>query len=135
MPFSLCNAHATFQRLMDAVLAGLQWTMCLVYIDDVVIMGKNFPDHLNNLQRMFQHLQESGLKLQPAKCTLFKQTGTFCATSSFQKTLLLIPTRQVRLHPGLSLSAGVMYSSSLAWQITTGSSSPDFPILQSLSTD
>ena len=40
MPFGLCNA--TFQRLMDMVLAGVKWSSCLVYIDDSVIMNKTF---------------------------------------------------------------------------------------------
>ena len=44
MPFGLCNAPATFQRLMDMVLAGVKWSICLVYIDDIVIMGKTFLD-------------------------------------------------------------------------------------------
>ena len=42
MPFGLCNAPATFQRLMDVVLCGLQWTTCLVYLDDIIVMGRTF---------------------------------------------------------------------------------------------
>ena len=49
MPFGMCNAPATFQRLMDLVLAGLQWSHCLVYLDDVIILGQTFPEHLDNL--------------------------------------------------------------------------------------
>jgi hypothetical protein len=41
LPFGLCNGPTTFQRLMDLVLAGLHWSNCLVYIDDVMIVGKN----------------------------------------------------------------------------------------------
>ena len=76
MPFGLCNAPATFQRLMDAVLAGLHWSSCLVYIDDVVIPGKTFLEHLAYLLRVFQRLREAGLKLKPPKCHLcLKEVG------------------------------------------------------------
>ena len=68
MPFGLCNAPATFQRLMDAVLAGLQWSSCLVYLDDLVIPGKTFLEHLAHLRNVFQRLREAGLKLKPSKC-------------------------------------------------------------------
>ena len=68
IPFGLCNAPATFQRLMDMVLAGMQWKSCLVYLDDVIIVGKTFQDHLCNLREVFQRLRDAGLKLKPAKC-------------------------------------------------------------------
>ena len=70
MPFGLCNAPATFQRLMDAVLAGLQWSSCLVYLDDLIIPGKTFLEHLAHLREVFQRLREAGLKLKPNKCNL-----------------------------------------------------------------
>ena len=50
---SSCNAPTTFQRLMDAVLAGLQWINCLVYLDDVVIIRRSFKEHLSNLRNVF----------------------------------------------------------------------------------
>ena len=53
MPFELCNAPATFQRLMDLVLSGLQWSNCLVYIDDIMIKGKTFQEHLKNMEQVF----------------------------------------------------------------------------------
>ena len=72
MPFGLCNAPATFQRLMDLVLAGLQWSHCLVYIDDIIILGRDFADHISNLDRVFQRIQEAGLKLKPRKCAFLQ---------------------------------------------------------------
>ena len=41
LPFGLCNAPATYERLMETVLAGLQWDICLIYIDDIIEYGKN----------------------------------------------------------------------------------------------
>ena len=68
MPFGLCNAPATFQRLMDAVLAGLKWSSCLVYLDDIIVPGATFEAHLANLCAVFDRLKEAGLKLKPRKC-------------------------------------------------------------------
>lgn len=37
MPFSLCNAPATFERLMECVLRDLKWNICILYLDDAII--------------------------------------------------------------------------------------------------
>jgi len=50
MPFGLCNAPATFQRLMGRVLKGLVNDKCMVYLDDILVMGWDFAEHLLNLQ-------------------------------------------------------------------------------------
>ncbi|KAG1927529.1 interleukin-1 receptor accessory protein-like 1-A [Pimephales promelas] len=52
MPFGLCNAPATFQRLMDRVLAGLQWETCLVYLDDIIVLAKDVPEMLQRLSQV-----------------------------------------------------------------------------------
>ena len=73
MPFGLCNAPAMFQRLMDLLLAGLLWEACLVYIDDVIIIGNDFQSHLCNISAVLSHLQDGGLKVNPSKCHFFKK--------------------------------------------------------------
>ena len=77
MHFGLCNAPATFQRLMDRVLSGLQWRVCLVYLDDVIVVGKTFEDHLQHPKDVFHRLRLAGLKLQPPKCAFCKERVEF----------------------------------------------------------
>ena len=81
MPFGLCNAPATFQRLMNSVLAGLPWNSCLVYLDDIIVTGRTFPNHLDNLSQVFQRIREAGLKLQPSKCALCSFLGHIVSPS------------------------------------------------------
>ena len=77
MPFGLRNAPATFQHLMDTILAGLQWTNCLVYLDDIIILGKTFQEHLCNLRAVFDQIRSANLKLKPRKCILCRQSVQF----------------------------------------------------------
>ena len=72
MPFGLCNAPATFQRLMQAVLAGLEGQTCFVYIDDILVCSRTFDDHLLHLKQVFERLRKAGLKLKPKKCVFLK---------------------------------------------------------------
>ena len=73
MPFGLCNAPATFERLMDRVLCGMRWSHCLVYLDDVISFGRTVPEALLRLEEVLARLSEFGLQLKAKKCT-FMQT-------------------------------------------------------------
>ena len=44
MPFGLCTAPSTFARLMELALKGLHWQICLIYLDDVIVMGRTFEE-------------------------------------------------------------------------------------------
>ena len=73
MPFGLCNAPATFERLMERVLKGHIGNRCLVYLDDIVIYGRTFQETLDNLDEVLTRLQSAGLQCKPAKCSLFRR--------------------------------------------------------------
>ena len=73
MPFGLCNAPATFERLMEVLLAGLNWKRCLIYIDDLLIFGATYQACLANLQEVLSKLKEANLKVKPKKCFLFQE--------------------------------------------------------------
>ena len=68
LPFGMCNAPATFQRLMNKVLGRMRWEMAMVYLDDVVIFSRNFTEHLRHLEAVFQALLSANLKVKPQKC-------------------------------------------------------------------
>ena len=68
MPFGLCNAPATFQRLMDHTLGSLKWNAALVFLDDTLALGKTFEEHNRNLESIFRTFLEAGLTLKPSKC-------------------------------------------------------------------
>ena len=74
MPFGLTNAPATFQRLMDTVLRGLQWEKCLVCLDDIIVFGPTFDETLENLRCVSQRLKAAGLKLKASKCHWFQRS-------------------------------------------------------------
>ena len=73
LPFGLCSAPETFERLVEFVLAGLIGTSCLVYLDDILIFSRTFEEHLVRLCEVLCRLKDAGLKIKPSKCFLFRE--------------------------------------------------------------
>ena len=71
MLYGLCNAPATFQRLMQNCLGELNLTYALIYLDDVIVYSRMEKEHLTHLRAVFERFRESGLKLKPSKCNFF----------------------------------------------------------------
>jgi len=70
-PFGLCNAGATFQRLMDVGMSGLHFYVCLIYLDDIIVFSQTTHQHFERLSLVLEWLRSAGLKLKPQKCLLF----------------------------------------------------------------
>lgn len=73
MPFGLRNAPATFQRLMDHVLTGLQGIELFVYLDDIVLYASSLREHEIKFEKLAARLREANLKLQPDKCEFLRR--------------------------------------------------------------
>ncbi|KAI3370527.1 hypothetical protein L3Q82_025289 [Scortum barcoo] len=77
MPFGLCNAPATFERLMERVLADIPRDRCVVYLDDLLAHAADFDSALANLRDVFFAIRKAGLRLHPRKCHLFRRETSF----------------------------------------------------------
>ena len=88
MPFGLCNAPPTFQRLMQNCSGELNLTYCLIYLDDVIVFSDTPEEHLRRMRVVFDHLCEHGLKLKLSKCEVFKSEINYLAHHVSQKGVL-----------------------------------------------
>lgn len=70
LPFGLTGSPGTFERFMDGLLKRLPNEVGLVYLDDILVKGNTFADHLANLEAVFDCLLRENLKLSPKKCNL-----------------------------------------------------------------
>ena len=68
MPFGLCNAPATFQRLMDAVILPEYRDFIETYIDDLMTHSMTFEDHIKHLDILFKQLRKHKLVVKLTKC-------------------------------------------------------------------
>ncbi|XP_043112873.1 uncharacterized protein LOC122357538 [Puntigrus tetrazona] len=77
MPFGLCNAPATFQRLMQTIMSDLVFQTLLVYLDDLLVYSSTFEGHLVRLEAVLQRLREAGLKVKVEKCHFLQSEVKF----------------------------------------------------------
>ena len=93
MPFGLCNAPATFQRLMDRVYKGIAWKFVVVYLDDTNVYSKTFEDHLDHLKIVFQRIRDAGLKLNLDKCNFWMKSLPFLGHTISSKGIAPDPAK------------------------------------------
>ena len=77
MPFGLCNAPATFQRLMQSAMSPLIFRILLVYLDDLLVYSETYEKHLESLELVFCQLRQLGVKLKPSKCDFLQEEIAF----------------------------------------------------------
>ena len=73
MAFGLCNAPATFQRLMQTAFREELFNVLLCYLDDLLVFSPTISEHIRRLDIVFTRLSEYGLKLELRKCDFFKR--------------------------------------------------------------
>ena len=77
MPFGLCNAPGTFERLMETVLRGMQWERAVLYLDDIIVFSHDVQQHMLRLEEVFQRLKDANLTLKASKCKFLQQRVEF----------------------------------------------------------
>jgi len=77
MPFRLKNASATYQRLMDKVLAPMIGRNVQAYVDDMVVTSQQREQHVADLEELFTTIAKCRLKLNLEKCAFGVEAGKF----------------------------------------------------------
>jgi len=77
MPFGLKNAGATYQRLMDRVLAPMLGRNVQAYVDDMVVTSPEASKNVADLEELFNTIAKFRLKLNPEKCIFGVEAGKF----------------------------------------------------------
>ena len=77
MPFGLCGAPATFQRIMNVVLKDQVWEKCVIYLDDVLIFGRSIEEHNQRLREVLEQFRKADMKLSPQKCSFLQKEVSY----------------------------------------------------------
>ena len=77
LPFGLSNSPGCFSRLMNLVMKGLNFVICLIYLDDIIVFATDIETHLQRLEQVLRRLESVNLKLKPSKCHITAAPGSF----------------------------------------------------------
>ena len=70
LPMGITNAAPTFQKNMEAMLYGMLWKNCIVYIDDIIVYSNTFKEHIQHLREVLRRLKAANIVIKPSKCNL-----------------------------------------------------------------
>jgi len=91
MPFGLTNAPATFQRMMNGILAPFLRSFAQVYLDDIIIFSVDLQTHVGHLTKILDVLRKNKLYCKLSKCTFAQTEVEFCG--------FLVSKKGIRTHP------------------------------------
>ena len=91
--FKLMSFGAVFKRLMERIFAGLTYVTLLIYLDDIIVFGKIFELHMQNLEEVFIHQKEANLKINAQKCLFFQKQTIFLGHLVSDKGICSDPTK------------------------------------------
>ena len=95
LPMGLTSAQGAFQNLMDLILAGLSYEVALIYLDDIIIFGKSFEEHLSRLELVLCRIKEAGLKIKGSKCRFIQKRIHFSGHIIAKEGVEVDPDKEV----------------------------------------
>ncbi|KAJ9522904.1 hypothetical protein QJQ45_023691 [Haematococcus lacustris] len=93
LSFGLCNAPATFQRVMNDAFAPVLNQCALVYLDDILVMSKSVVEHLKHLRKVFDLLRLNKLFAKQSKCEFMRTTLKFLGHVIFAGAIAVDPEK------------------------------------------
>lgn len=93
MPFGLTNAPATFQSYIHTALYGLLDTICIAYLDDILIFSKTREEHTKHLSLVLERLRKAQLFVKASKCSFYKLQVEFLGFIVGQNGISMDPER------------------------------------------
>ncbi|KAJ9518377.1 hypothetical protein QJQ45_010295 [Haematococcus lacustris] len=93
LSFGLCNAPATFQRVMNDAFAPVLNQCALVYLDDILVMSKSVDEHLKHLRKVFDLLRLNKLYAKQSKCEFMRSTLKFLGHVIFAGAIAVDPEK------------------------------------------